>query len=506
MHRSRPKSREVRLAAVVAAGALALSTGAAGPARASESAPPTKAHRVVVQPKVQRVSKRPGAVQFGCQTVPLNATDDVRCYQPAQIQRAYAITPLLKRGLDGRGRTIVIVDAFSNPYVASDLAIFDATFGLRTPSFTQIAPQGLTPYDPTDPNQVGWAEEIDLDVQWAHAAAPGARIVLALARSNEDADILATTKYVVDHNIGDVISQSFGEAESCADPQLLKQQHRVFAQATRKHITLFASTGDDGAGQPTCDGSALQISASTPASDPFVTGVGGTTLDADTTTGAYRGETAWADPIFGCFPADCGFSGGGFSTIYPRPRYQHGISGTPLSSRPAASSTPRAIDGRKAPLAAHRARPGTAARAGSSSPGSGFIGRGVPDVAYNAGVGGGVLTHCGPCAVEDGGDPADPTVFYVFGGTSAGVPQWSALTTITDQIAHHRVGFINDDLYAISHHRAEYAATLHDIVSGNNDVPGLGGYDAARGWDPVTGLGTPRAVALVPDLAARSSR
>jgi subtilase family serine protease len=95
--------------------------------------------------------------------------------------------------------------------------------GLGT--FTQIAPYGLTPFDQTSVDMVGWAEEISLDVLWAHAIAPGANIVLDLAKSDADADILSATKYAVDHNLGDVISQSFAENESCVDPAILAQEH-----------------------------------------------------------------------------------------------------------------------------------------------------------------------------------------------------------------------------------------------------------------------------------------
>ena len=122
--------------------------------------------------------------------------------------------------------------------------------------------------------------EISLDVVWAHAIAPGANITLVLAKSDADADILSATKYAVDNHLGDVISQSFGENESCMDPSLLAQQHQVFADATMKNITIFASSGDEGAAQGTCDGSSLVQAASTPASDPLVTAVGGTELHA----------------------------------------------------------------------------------------------------------------------------------------------------------------------------------------------------------------------------------
>src|SRR5262249_5840331 len=215
-----------------------------------------------------------------------------------------------------------------------------------------ITPAGTPPpFDVNDPNQFGWSVETTLDVEWAHVMAPGANIILDVAKSNDDADILAATRYVIQNHIGDVISQSFGEAEACMDPSLRAQGHALFAQAAAQGQTVFASSGDSGASQPSCDANsnAALFAVSTPASDPNVTGVGGTTLTANTTTGAYISETAWTEP-FGCnppavAPSDVNCSGGGFSTIYGRPSWQ-----TDHSTK-----------------------------------------RGVPDVAYNAGVAGGVL-------------------------------------------------------------------------------------------------------------------
>jgi subtilase family serine protease len=271
-------------------------------------------------------------------------------------------------------------------------------------TFTQVAPDGLTPFVAGDPNVTGWAEEISLDVLWAHAIAPGANIELVLAKSNADADILSVTKYAVDNHLGDVISQSFGENESCMDPILLGQQHQVFADATVNHITIFASSGDDGAAQLTCDGSSLVQAVSTPASDPLVTAVGGTELHAaryclaafppcssTPPPGTYQGEIAWNEPNFGA-------TGGGFSVLHDEPSYQRGT-----------------IHGGKQ--------------------------RGVPDVSYNAAVLHGVLTYLNI--------PGIPAGFYLFGGTSAGSPQWSAILSIADQKAGHDLGFINKVLYHI---------------------------------------------------------
>ena len=398
---------------------------------------PYNSHPVQVNPLILKTRYSSNAqYQFPCQA----PTATVRCYSPQQIRTAYSIQPLLNKGITGKGRTIVIIDAYQSPTVQQDLNTFDTTFGLTPATVHVIAPDGLTPFDYNDPNQLGWAEEISLDVQWSHAVAPDATIDLVLAKSNQDADLLSVTKYAVDHNLGDVISQSFGEAESCADPKLLVAEHQVFEEAVLKHITVFASSGDSGAAQPTCDNSSYILSASTPASDPLVTGVGATHLNADATTGNYISETAWNDAF--------GASGGGYSTIYKRPFYQVGVVKSQW--------------------------------------------RGVPDVSYNGDVNGGVLTVLGFLGANSG--------IYIFGGTSAGSPQWAAIIALADQRVQHRVGFINPILYAIGRIPFTYHDAFHDIVSGNNTFTGtdasgntvtIQGYSATPGWDPVTGWGSP---------------
>ena len=132
---------------------------------------------------------------FSCQTA--RPAPAIVCYSPEQIQKAYGINKLQSHGITGAGRTIVIIDAFQNPTMASDLAAFDSTFGLSTPVFNQFAPDGLTPFDPTNGDMVGWAGEIALDVQWSHSVAPGAKIALVLSRSDQDADILSATKWAM---------------------------------------------------------------------------------------------------------------------------------------------------------------------------------------------------------------------------------------------------------------------------------------------------------------------
>lgn len=406
---------------------------------------------------------------FTCQLIgDMPAGED--CYDPYQIRHAYNIDTLINAGFDGAGKTIVIIDAFQSPNIVTALNTFISFYGLPSlnglggpsnPSlgtFTQVAPDGLTAFDPTNRDMLGWAEEITLDVLWSHAIAPGANIVLVLAKSDADADLLSATKYAVDNKLGDVISQSFGENESCMNPSLVAQQHQVFADATMQNITIFASAGDDGAGQPTCDGSSLVKAVSTPASDPLVTAVGGTELNAagycfttfgcnpatSPLPGTFQGEVAWNEGALGI-----GASGGGFSVLYDEPSYQQG-----------------AIHGGKQ--------------------------RGVPDVSYTAAVLHGVLTFIDiPGLTGPGG------AFVLFGGTSVGSPQWSAILSIADQKAGYDLGFINKALYQIGQAPPHYSVSFFDVKSGNNSFGGVTGFNAGRGWDPTTGLGSPTTDQLV---------
>jgi len=413
---------------------------------AKAASPSIVPHAIKVTPKVENAGVADHTGTFPCQ----DPTYTIHCYGPKQIRAAYSIQPLLDKGLNGSGRTIVIIDAFQSPTAQQDLDTFSKTFGLNSTKLNIIAPDGLTPFNPKDPNQVGWAEEISLDVQWSHAVAPKATIDLVLAKSNQDVDILSVTKYAVDHNLGDVISQSFGENESCVDPTLLTQEHSVFQEATQKHITLLASSGDEGAAQQTCNGLSWTLAVSSPASDPLVTGVGGTQLFANQKTGKYISENAWNEPQFEAA------SGGGYSVLYKRPNYQNGT-----------------VRGNR---------------------------RGVPDVAYNAAIDGGVLVAVSFITPGAEGGP-----FQIFGGTSAGSPQWAGLVVIANQLAGKRLGFLNPAIYNIGR-SSSYSAAFHDILFGNNTIQlpdasnkivTIIGFSAKKGWDPVTGWGSPIASNLV---------
>ena len=395
-------------------------------------------------PLVHTIAGPNQSAVFSCQSP--SAPDP--CYGPAQIRRAYDIP----RNLTGAGETVVIIDAFRDPTLRGDVSKFNSTFGLPATDLTIICVSHCPTFDPTSTDQVGWTNETSLDVEWVHAIAPRATIDLVLAQSDDDADILSAQQYVVDHDLGDVLSQSFGEGESCMEPAIFSAQHQAFVTASREGMTVFASAGDFGAAQGGCTGYSLIDGVGSPASDPLVTAVGGTHLNADLTTGAYHSETVWNNS--GENP-DFGAGGGGFSTVYPRPSYQK---------------------------AAHT--------------GSRF--RGVPDVTYDADVYGGVIGVCSECNFGQ-------RTFAVFGGTSAGSPQWAAIAALADEAAGHRLGSLNPALYAIAA-GPHYHAAFHDITTGNNswDVSLFTGYQAGPGWDPASGLGSPNVARLISLLTGRS--
>src|SRR2546426_2445924 len=145
----------------------------------------------------------------------LNENGNPACYGPGAIRGAYGLTPMINAGFDGKGRTIVILVPFGSPTALSDLKAFDAAFGLPDlPSLNIVTMPGTPAFDVNDPNHVIWAQETSLDVQWSHAIAPGANIVVVVAASNSDSDLLAGVNHAIDKRLGEGISMSFGLSEA----------------------------------------------------------------------------------------------------------------------------------------------------------------------------------------------------------------------------------------------------------------------------------------------------
>jgi subtilase family serine protease len=401
-----------------------------------------KAHLVQIQPVLVRYSPvlsntiwnattTPQPVHFACQS---NSNPQPSlCYGPYQIRQAYNLTDLLARQqITGKGSSITIIDAYGSPNIRKDLRTFNATWGLPNARFNVIAPYGVAGTDSA------WISETSLDVEWAHVMAPGATINLVVAKDSNDVNIYKVLAYAVKHNLGDVISLSFGENEKCVDPQLRLAEHRVFNEATSKGMTLLAATGDFGSAQLACDSSSFERAVSFPSDDPLVTAVGGTALVADAVTGQYIRETAWNESS-----AYNKATGGGYSTIYRVPDFQRGLTG---------KST----------------------------------GRAVPDISLNASVNGGVI-------VLESHRANDRPTINIMGGTSAAAPELAGILADGVQMAHHRLGPINQALYKLGT-SSNYPLVMNDIASGDNILlsSGLNGYKAHRGWDATTGWGSPR--------------
>jgi len=419
---------------------------------------------------------RPLAAQSPPTTAECLARYHFACYQPFQLQRAYDLLPLFRGGYDGSGRTIVIVDPFGSPTVGHDLAVFDRTFHLPAPPSLQIIqPVGRVPRSPDHP---GWAGETELDVEWSHAVAPGANIILVETPRNEDEGATGFSKieqaetYVVDHGLGDVISQSFGATENTfPGARSLLSLRGAYLDAYHHDVTVLAATSD--AGATDYDGHGYDLYTypvvDWPGSDPLVTGLGGTLLHLNGAGKRTSPDTVWNDTynkavqrFFDGSPAPTATAGGGgLSIFFRRPSYQSAESS----------------------LVGHH--------------------RGVPDIAMSAACAGMVDMYQS--------FPGQPAGWSLACGTSEASPEFAGIIAIADEYAGERLGLVNPTLYALS---AAGAPGIVDVTKGNNTVSfkqhgrwfRVVGFRAGPGYDLASGVGTVDAALLVPELAAGAER
>lgn len=243
----------------------------------------------------------------------LNRLDD-RCLlsglTPAQMCHAYGVDSFhfVSHGqsikADGSGQTIAIVDAYHDPYIIQDLKTFDCKFGLSDPQMTVYGVNGTSSDD-------GWAEEECLDVEWAHAIAPGAKIIVVEAASQSTPDLIHAVGFARNQPDVVAVSMSFrinNQFEFSAETQL---DGYFTTPSGHKGITFLASTGDSGA----------RDGAQYPAASPNVLAVGGTTLSVDQ-DGNYLGETGWSE------------GGGGPSAYEPEPSYQYYVQNSGYRTTP----------------------------------------------------------------------------------------------------------------------------------------------------------------------------
>ena len=382
------------------------------------------------------------------------------CYSPQEMRTAYNVTPLINAGYTGKGQSIVIIDSFGSPTIQADLHTFDVAYGLPDPKLTVLAPLGTVPFDPNNSDMVGWAAETTLDVEWSHAIAPGANIVLMTSPVYETQGVqgmpqfLYLEKYAVDHHLGKIISQSWGTTENTlftpAGKQVFDQFESFYRRAAQENVTVFASSGDSGSSNVDVNGNTYPFpTVGYPASSPWVTAVGGTSLYADTNTGTYDSETVWDEVALGG-----GAGGGGISQFFSEPSYQH--ANLPKSDQ-------KVLNGH----------------------------RGIPDISYNADPYTAILVYLTFIPGQPG--------FYFIGGTSEGSPQWAGIIADANQWAGRPLGFLNQALYELGN-SSDAAESFHDITVGNNGYNNIPGYNATPGWDLATGWGTPKTANFVSEL------
>jgi FG-GAP-like repeat len=379
-------------------------------------------------------------------------------FYPAQIRKAYGIDQLAN---NGAGKTIAIVDAYGDPNIATDLATFDTQFGLPAPTLTVHGAAG---------SNVSWAEETALDVEWAHAIAPAATILLVIAPTNSGTDLYAAVDYATT-NGANVVSMSWGGAEFSSEAS-------VDSYFNHAGITYVASSGDSGSGP----------GAQYPAASPYVVGVGGTTLTLNA-DGTYGSESGWSG------------SGGGTSLYEIVPGNGAVASATVASGQVTNIQVTAGGTGYVAfPLVTLTGGGGTGATAsvtvanGSvtaisvTSSGTGYTSapavviannRSVPDVAFDANP------NTGVAVCYSGG-------WIKVGGTSLSAPCWAGLFTMGGLSGVNSV-------YSRASTGALYSNNYHDIITGSNGLP------AGTGYDQVTGLGSPKANNIVPGAASQLS-
>jgi subtilase family serine protease len=462
-------------------GLVAALLGAAVVGSALMASPGSSGGRQVTASLTPGVVSRLAGVSGPLTTAQCESLFQLACYGVAQIQTAYDVAPLFRRGVTGRGQTIAIIDAFGSPTIASDLAQFDADYGLPAPpSLTIVQPAGkVQPFDGTNPTMVAWAGETTLDVEWAHAMAPGASLLLLetpVAQTeglNGLAQIDQAANYAINNHRAQVISESFNANEATLGGQhALAPVQTAIPNAASHGVTIVAATGDNGATSATnTAGTTLSTRQviNWPASDPLVTAVGGTELHLDANGVRTSPDTVWNDGgnshldqlFFGNPGPEALASGGGKSTIYPRPKFQD----------PETRVVGRA--------------------------------RGIPDVAMSAGCNGAVIVYESYPGIQPG--------WYITCGTSESAPLFAGIVALAAQEAGHGLGAINPALYSLRHKRN---SGIRDVTTGNNTVSfhqsgvlvTVHGFTAASGYDLASGLGTVDAAQFVPQLAQAASK
>ncbi len=343
-------------------------------------------------------------------------------FSPNDIITAYNLTSL--SGVTGTGQNIALFEL--GTYLRNDITTYATYFNLPTPNLTNVLVDGGAGQSGIDP-------EVALDIELAIALAPGSHIYV-YEGPNSAQGVIDTYNRIATDNIAKQVSTSWGLGENLAGSSWLNAENAIFQQMAAHGQTIYAASGDSGAyGDYQSTGSLARV-VEDPASQPYMTGVGGTSLTVNSSTGAWQNEVVWNDSL------SYGASGGGVSGIWTIPSWQVGSATSDIQF----STTYR----------------------------------NVPDVALNANE------YTGYSIYYNGS-------WSVYGGTSCAAPLWAAFTARVNQqlVANSNptLGFANPSLYPIGK-GGSYSSNFHDITSGNNlYYNAYPGYDNATGWGSFNG-------------------
>ncbi len=384
-----------------------------------------------------------------------------------QVTAAYGLDPLYQAGDLAAAQTIDVIEY--EPFEVSDIAAFDQCY-FGAGHAGQVTVTSVDGGPGTGPGSA----EAALDIEDISALAPSAEIhVFQAPNANGMFSALDDENAIAEADDASQVSTSWGLCEAALQqgaPGAQQVENEIFEQTAAQGQTVFAAAGDDGSDSCAYHGPAAvapYLSVLDPASQPYVTSVGGTTV---TNASQPPLETVWNNGNSG------GAGGGGISATWAMPPWQDSVAVPQTSASQACSDDPSGIADNL-----HGAGIPTTLPVGTSC-------RETPDVSALA-------------------DPqSGPTIFYngswaQFGGTSSAAPMWAAMLAEINASSGcatlpHGAGFADPLLYQVaSASAAGYAAAFNDVTSGNNDNLGVGGtvdYPAATGYDLATGLGTPR--------------
>jgi subtilase family serine protease len=411
-------------------------------------------------------------------------------YQPSEMQTAYNMTPLYQAGWDGTGETVVITDAYGSDTIQQDAQVFSEVYGLPPVNLQVMRAPGAS----NNPHAGSWALETTLDVEWVHAMAPNANIVLVIGPTNH-ADLDEAINWAVVHNFGNTISNSWSTIEGFGNPVVFDRVNRILEVAAAKGIDVNFATGDFGDETVRVGFKSVDF----PASSPFATGIGGTSLflNPDNTiafqTGWGNNLTRVADtaalgnpPMVP--PLSLGFqggAGGGSSLTYAKPAFQSGIPG----------STRQVPD---------------ISMLADSFTGAEFIE--TVDGQLGVGVVGGtslatpMFSAVMAIAAQKAGHglgQAAPLVYNLPAGAVSDVPAQSSANNVTGVINGNPVSA--DSLAAPLGNTTDYVSALYNSPFSTRWFVLTFGTDTSLttgpGWDNVTGVGTPNGWNFVNALA-----